>query len=252
MTRAWFLALVGAVAPVTALGQEGKQIRRVGHPTLDPAPIAGSLATLDADRLAPEVPGRGKLVVPLDEVTRALARDAGWKRTGWQLAGGSVLGAAALGVAFTTALGCDDGACNGTTPALVVLDPAAGLLASSATVYWIGERFDRPRHGRFAPTLAGALAGAAAAAVFVTVAMRSDQVDNGDLLTYATLASAAVGPTVGAVIGYNRSRPRQTRAFVSIEQGRLGLGVPEPALRLAQVGRSQSIQYRLNLMEVGF
>ena len=157
------------------------------------------------------------------------------KRTAMQVAGGALFATAAgLAVALAGAdmIACDD-CCPGEPGygstgrglALVFIGgPTAYLAVNSIAVHQIGQHYDQRASGRFLPTLAGSLGGAALAAALIAETRLYENT--------AFLTTMALLPTLGAVVGYNWSK--RPPGLFSYADGQRRWGLPVPTLRLNQ------------------
>ena len=136
----------------------------------------------------------------------------------------------------------------------VLATPFALALANTGAVCAVGRAFDREDHGSFAVAARTAMAGALVVSVGVIGSASQGLENPGALLLWAAL------PTVGAITGYEASRPRQTGAagrpapaLVSIADRSLRWDIPIPWLRLAQGPEHRSsIGYSVDLVSVTF
>jgi len=153
-----------------------------------------------------------------------------------EILAGAAVTAAAFGASILTAseYTLDDDEAMRRRAATWYIVGGAGL--TPLAVYLIGN--SGPLTGSLGKTYLYGAAGGAAGALLLFLAFESDS----DALGVFVLAVSALGPAVGAVIGYNSSRrydppARVQTALLSVTQGKLRLGIPAPQIFFSGLGR---------------
>ncbi|MDP6777372.1 MAG: hypothetical protein QGI83_11475 [Candidatus Latescibacteria bacterium] len=184
---------------------------------------------------------------------RASGVDSG-HRAATQFLGGLFLSGVAVAgtVGIAAALPINDSNSQWDSGEIILIfgTPVAFLVANSAAVHHIGKRIEKGAHGRFGPTFLGALCGFL---VGGSAAVCIGNTSEGDSKGWVVgLTAAWVSTTLGAVIGYDLSRP-DAPAVLNAQAGHVKLGVPVPKLGMSlQPDGQPQARWELPLLSARF